>query len=49
MLVLVTQLNENEENALRAKLVTNRFSETPVDVDIRLLDFEMLQKVYVSE
>lgn len=49
MLVLVTQLSAEEEEQLRGRLVTRRFTETPVDVDIRLLDFEMLQKVYVSE
>jgi hypothetical protein len=49
MLVLVTQLTVEEEERLRGMLVTRRFSDTPVDIDIRLLDFEMLQKVYVSE
>ncbi len=49
MLVLVTQLNDDEEEQLRGMLVTRRFTDTPVDIDIRLLDFEMLQKVYVSE
>ena len=49
MLVLVTQLNGDEEEQLRGMLVTRRFTDTPVDIDIRLLDFEMLQKVYVSE
>lgn len=49
MVVLVTQLTSDEEERLRGMLVTRRFSETPVDIDIRLLDFEMLQKVYVSE
>ena len=49
MLVLVTQLTDAEEERLRGMLITRRFSDTPVDIDIRLLDFEMLQKVYVSE
>lgn len=49
MLVLVTQLSPEEEEQLRAMLVTRRFSDTPVDIDIRMLDFEMLQKVYLSE
>ena len=49
MLVLVTQLSTEEEEELRGMLVTRRFSDTPVDVDIRMLDFEMLQKVYVSD
>ena len=49
MLVLVTQLSIEEEELLRAALITRRFTDTPVDIDIRMLDFEMLQKVYVSE
>ncbi len=49
MLVLVTQLTKDEEENLRGMLVTRRFTDTPVDIDIRLLDFEMLQHVYVSE
>lgn len=49
MLVLVTQLSSEEEEQLRGILVGRRFTDTPVDIDIRLLDFEMLQKVYVSE
>jgi len=49
MLVLVTQLSKVDEERLRGVLVTQRFSETPVDIDIRMLDFEMLQRVYVSE
>lgn len=49
MLVLVTQLTAAEEDQLRGVLITRRFTDTPVDIDIRLLDFEMLQKVYVSE
>jgi hypothetical protein len=47
--VLVTQLAPEDEEKLRASLVNRRFSDTPVDIDIRLLDFELLQKVYVSE
>jgi hypothetical protein len=49
MLVFVTQLTPDEEERLRGMLITRRFTDTPVDIDIRLLDFEMLQKVYVSE
>jgi len=49
MLVLVTQMTQDEEEVLRGMLITRRFTETPVDIDIRMLDFEMLQKVYVSE
>lgn len=49
MLVLVTQLNTEDEDALRGQLVNKRFTDTPVDIDIRMLDFEMLQRVYLSE
>jgi hypothetical protein len=49
MLVLVTQLSSEEQEQLRGILVSRRFTDTPVDIDIRLLDFEILQKVYVSE
>ncbi len=49
MIVLVTQLAEDEEERLSGMLGTQRFFDTPVDIDIRMLDFEMLQKVYVSE
>lgn len=49
MLVLVTQLNSEDEDVLRGQLVNKRFTDTPVDIDIRMLDFEMLQRVYLSE
>jgi hypothetical protein len=49
MIVLVTQLTADEEEHLRAMLLTRRFADSPVDIDIRMLDFEMLQKLYVSE
>jgi hypothetical protein len=49
MVVLVTQLNAEDEDRLRKSLNTKRFSDTPVDVDIRLLDFEALQRIYVTD
>jgi hypothetical protein len=49
MLVLVTQLSPEEDERLRSVLNTRRFSGTPVDIDIRLLDFESLQKIYVTD
>jgi len=49
MLVLVTQLTTDEEEKLRSMLITRRFTDTPVDIDIRLLDFESLQKIYVTD
>ncbi|MCB1023067.1 MAG: hypothetical protein KDB79_01670 [Acidobacteria bacterium] len=45
LLVLVTQLDPEAEAKLRSSLVS-KFSATPVDVDIRLLDFLGLQKIY---
>jgi hypothetical protein len=45
LLVLVTQLDQAEETKLRSSLV-KKFASTPVDVDIRLLDFDGLQKIY---
>jgi hypothetical protein len=49
MMVLVTQLTPEDEQKLRKALSTQRFEETPVDIDIRILDFEALQKIYVTE
>lgn len=49
MMVLVTQLTPEDDDRLRAALGKQRFEETPVDIDIRLLDFESLQKIYVTE
>lgn len=46
LLVLVTQLDEEDETKLRNSLGKNRFANTPVSVDIRLKDFEKLQKHY---
>jgi len=49
MMVLVTQLTSEDRDRLRLVLNSKRFSETPVDIDIRLLDFEALQKIYVTD
>lgn len=49
LIVLVTQLTPNDENHLRSKLGKDRFSDTAVDIDIRLLDFEALQRAYVTD
>lgn len=49
MLVLVTQLTPEDDAHLRSVLNTKRFSSTPVDIDIRLLDFEALQRIYVTD
>jgi len=47
LLVLVTQLDREAEAKLRSSLVS-KFSSTPVNVDIRLLDFQSLQKTYAE-
>lgn len=49
MLILVTQLSKEDDDRLRSVLNTRRFSGTPVDIDIRLLDFETLQRIYVTD
>ncbi len=49
MVVLVTQMAAPDVEKLRDTLSTKRFSSTPVDIDIRLMDFEGLQRVYVTE
>ena len=48
LLVLVTQMDRVAETELRSTLA-QKFSATPVDVDIRLLDFESLQKVFALD
>lgn len=48
LLVLVTQLDQEGEAKLRSTLV-GKFNSTTVDVDIRLLDFGGLQKIYAME
>ncbi len=47
MVVLVTQMAVSDVKKLRGTLSTKRFSSTPVDIDIRLMDFVGLQRVYV--
>lgn len=48
LLVLVIQLSQQDESQLRSTL-SNKFALTPVDVDIRFLDFENLQKNFTAE
>lgn len=47
MLALVTQLDRMSEAKLRST-IADKFIATPVDVDIRLFDFEELQKVFTT-
>lgn len=49
MIVLVTQLVPDDDALLRSMLNKQKFAETPVDIDIRLLDFEALQRMYVTD
>lgn len=49
MMIIITQLTPEDEDYLRRTLDTKRFSSTPVDIDIRLLDFEALQRIYVTD
>jgi hypothetical protein len=49
MVILVTQLTYDDEERLRKSLTNKRFSGSPVDVEIRLLDFEALQRIYVTD
>jgi hypothetical protein len=48
MLAVVTQLDAESEAKLRSSLV-DKFTSTPVDVDIRLLDFEGLQRIFSAD
>jgi Holliday junction resolvase-like predicted endonuclease len=48
LLILVTQIDRDAEASLRSTLAA-KFSHTPVDVDIRLFDFEKLQKAFAIE
>jgi hypothetical protein len=49
MVILITQLTEDDLERLRATLGTKRFGLPPVDIDIRFLDFETLQRIYVTD
>jgi hypothetical protein len=49
MPILVTQLSAEDSELLRRELTAKRFPETPVDIDIRTLDFEALQRIYFTE
>lgn len=47
LMALVTQLDEKATKELRLSL-TQKFTETPVDVDIRFFDFEELQRIFTE-
>lgn len=48
MVAIVTQMPEEDVTKLRLSLNTSRFSATPSDIDIRLMDFEELQRIFIS-
>lgn len=48
-MVLVTQLDEADEELLRSSLHKNLFLDTPADVEINLFDFAKLQKTYAMD
>ncbi len=48
LLAIVTQLDQTSEAKLRSSLIS-KFASTPVDVDIRLLDFEGLQRIFAAD
>ena len=50
MIILITQLTSDDEDVLRKKLnAAKRFVGTPVEIEIRFLDFEALQRIYVTD
>lgn len=48
MMVLITQLMPSDDEKLKNNLNRSRFTSTQVDIDIRTLDFEELQKLFAS-
>jgi hypothetical protein len=48
LLAIVTQLEPEDESRMRSMLI-ERFSQTPVDVDIVLMDFEGLQRAFAAD
>ena len=49
MLILITQLTPEDERHLRASIGSSAFRGTPVNIEVRFLDFEALQRIYVTE
>lgn len=48
LFIIVTQMEPEAEQQLK-KSLAERFSKSTVDVDIRLLDFEALQRIYTED
>ena len=49
MIVLITQLSPDDDARFRGSMTKQRFASTPVDIDIRFLDFEALQAIYITD
>lgn len=49
IMVLITQLTPEDSEILRKNLDKSRFSSTQVDIDIRTLDFEELQRIFETD
>src|SRR5262249_44875641 len=49
MIIVVTQLTPEEVEKLSMRLKSDRFPDSPVDIDIEFRDFEDLQRTYVTE
>jgi hypothetical protein len=49
VIVIVTQLTPEDVEKLRSCLKSDRFPDSPVDIDIEFFDFENLQRQYVTE
>jgi hypothetical protein len=49
VIILVTQLDADGESELRASLRQKRFASTTADIDIRIFDFEDLQRTFLTD
>lgn len=49
MMIVITQLSPEDRDYLVRSHDTKRFAETPVEIEIRMLDFEALQRIYVTD
>jgi hypothetical protein len=49
LIVVVTQLTPEDVEKLRSRLKSDRFPDSPVDINIEFFDFEDLQRLYVTE
>lgn len=49
MMIVITQLTPEDRDYLVRSHDTKRFAETPVEIEIRMLDFEALQRIYVTD